>query len=183
MAERPISSKCYAASLRLVAGLRCEYGTLLESARMVMSRRALFSGASVRVWYCADGCQQTSMSLPSRPFTRVAEQRRDETCTTWTTLTSHALIRRLGPRANAAPSRHLLQPHLAPTRRRRGTAATCAHVDVPCRAGLAAVCTAANIHMSPRCSLVLQSRGGGGGGAALIALTRNCHELGDNDNA
>lgn len=94
----------------------------------------VFSGACLRVWHCADGCQQTSMALlPSRPcpFTRVAEQRRVET-----TSKLHALLRRLAPgecRARPAPP----AATLAPTRRRRGTAATCTHVDVPCRAGLA----------------------------------------------
>lgn len=50
VAERPISSKCYATSLRLVRGLVGVCGVLLESALMVTSRQALFSDASLRVW-------------------------------------------------------------------------------------------------------------------------------------
>lgn len=54
VAERPISSKCYATSLRLVRGLAAVRDALLEAALMVTARQALFS-ESVN---CADGCRQ-----------------------------------------------------------------------------------------------------------------------------
>ncbi|KAM0708803.1 hypothetical protein Q7P35_005456 [Cladosporium inversicolor] len=117
------------------ARARWDCDTLLESALMVTSRWSLFSGACLRVWHCADGCQQTSMALPSRPFTRVAEQRRVD----------HFHAPR-SPQASGPPGECRARPAppaatLAPTRRRRGIAATCTHVDVPCR-GLTAVCAA-----------------------------------------
>ena len=76
VAERPISSKCYATSLRLVRGWSgC--GALLESALMVTSRQALFSDASLRVLAIVlTAANMRAWPLPSRPFTRVAEQRR-----------------------------------------------------------------------------------------------------------
>ena len=137
VAERPISSKCYATSLRLVRGLVgvrcsarvCSYGHVTagivqrcESASLPI----VLTAANMRAW-----------PLPSRPFTRVAEQRRGAL-----SRSLHALLRRLGPQANAAPARHLLQPH---SRQRDAVAVpqrpARMYVDVPCRAGLA-VCAA-----------------------------------------
>ena len=111
---------------------------LLESALMVTSRQALFSDASLRVLAIVlTAANMRAWPLPSRPFTRVAEQRRGAL-----SRSLHALLRRLGPQANAAPARHLLQPH---SRQRDAVAVpqrpARMYVDVPCRAGLA-VCAA-----------------------------------------
>jgi hypothetical protein len=138
VAERPISSKCYATSLRLVRGLVgvrcsarvCSNGHVTagivqrcESASLAI----VLTAANMRAW-----------PLPSRPFTRVAEQRRGAL--------SRSLHAPRSPQASGPPGECRARPAppaatLAPTRRRRGTAATCTHVDVPCRAGLA-VCAA-----------------------------------------
>ena len=139
VAERPISSKCYATSLRLVRGLvgvRCSARVCSNghvTAGIVQrcesaSLPIVLTAANMRAW-----------PLPSRPFTRVAEQRRGA-LPQLPPSRSHALLRP-GPRGECRARPAPPAATLAPTRRRRGTAATCTHVDVPCRAGLA-VCAA-----------------------------------------
>ena len=85
---------------------------------------------------CADGCQHASMAIAVAP---IHTRRRAKT---WSTFT----LAPRSPQASGPPGECRARPAppaatLAPTRRRRGTAATCTHVDVPCRAGLA-VCAA-----------------------------------------
>ena len=80
--------------------------------------------------------------------------------------TLHALLRRLGPQANAAPARHLMQPHS----RQRDAVAVPSDLHACRHAAVLAVCAAG---FTCRDLLALRTRRG----AALIALTCNCHEL------
>lgn len=114
--------------------------------------------------YCADGYRQAAWALlatrrptrTSRPFTRVAEQRRG----------ALSGLSGVWPQANAAPARHLMQPHS----RQRDAVAVPSDLHACRHAAVLAVCAAG---FTCRDLLALRTHRG----AALIALTCDCHEL------
>ena len=119
-------------------GARARWGAVFCSSLLLWSRHGRHCSA-MRVCEsgnCADGCQHESVAIAVAP---IHTRRRAKT---WSTFT----LAPRSPQASGPPGECRARPAppaatLAPTRRRRGTAATCTHVDVPCRAGLA-VCAA-----------------------------------------
>ena len=139
--RRDRCSKCYATSLRLV---RWRGYALLEDARVCSNGHVTASIVqqceSASLVIVVDGCQQARRERHCRRAHSHASQSKD----VWSTSTTSTLPR--SPQASRPRGECRARPAppaatLAPTARRRGTAATCTHVDVPCRAGLA-VCAA-----------------------------------------